>query len=98
MALVIRGAFEWLREKAEKNVEKHGVTFVEAMTVLTSNDVVEEEDKADPTRLITIGFSSHARILFVVTTEMTDDDRVRIISARPASPIQRKKFAARRRS
>lgn len=93
MATVVNGGFEWDSDKAAENFSKHGVSFVEAMTVLLSDDVVELPDLDTASRLVTLGFSSHSRILFVVSTEV--GERVRIISARRASPAQREAFAKR---
>jgi uncharacterized protein len=91
MATVTNGDFEWDADKASENLSKHAVSFVEALTVLLSDEVLFDADFSDPSRTIVIGFSSHARVLFVVTTETTD--RTRIISARRASPAQCQAFA-----
>lgn len=61
--------------------------------MLVSNDIVEFVDVSNPSRLVTIGFSSIARVLFVVSTEV--GVRVRIISARRATPAERRAFQER---
>ena len=80
--------FEWDRVKAASNELKHGVTFEEAADALLANRTVELSDAVHPSRILTIGFSGQARLLTVVSTEV-DGDRIRIISARRASPGER---------
>jgi uncharacterized DUF497 family protein len=84
--------FEWDPEKAKLNHKKHGVSFEEALTVFydplaaTFNDV---EHSVREQRLITVGFSSNGRLLFVAHTER--GRALRIISSRPATAHERKK-------
>jgi uncharacterized DUF497 family protein len=47
-------------------------------------------DKQHPNRFILIGMSLKLRLLFVVSAEV--GERIRIISARKASPVQRKVY------
>lgn len=88
---VINGGFEWDEDKAASNLVKHQVSFEEAATVFSADDTLESADPVDSTRLITVGFSAAARVLLVVSTEV-DEDRVRIISARRATPRERRDF------
>jgi uncharacterized DUF497 family protein len=85
--------FEWDSDKATANAEKHGVTFAEAMTVFGDPlsvtgydpDHSEEED-----RYITMGLSADGRLLIVSHADR--ENRLRIISARIASRIERKDY------
>jgi uncharacterized DUF497 family protein len=61
--------------------------------VFASSDTQEGADLVDPSRLVTIGFSAGARVLLVVTTDTAV--RTRIISARRATPAERRAFAKR---
>jgi len=84
--------FEWAREKAKRNLKKHGVSFDEAATVFydpLSATFTDPEHALGEHRFITIGHSSHGRLLLVSHT----DRRVviRIISARPATAHERKR-------
>jgi uncharacterized protein len=84
--------FEWDPEKAKRNQKKHGVSFEEAVTVFYDPLAATFEDadhSAGEQRLITIGFSSRDRLLFVSHTERGRD--LRIISARLATAHERKK-------
>ena len=84
--------FEWDREKAKKNIRKHKVSFDEAVTVFydplsaTFND---PDHSVDEQRLITIGYSSHSRLLVVSHAER--EKIIRIISARSATAYERKR-------
>jgi uncharacterized DUF497 family protein len=84
--------FEWDREKAKKNLKKHKVSFDEAMTVFYDPLAATFDDmnhSVDEQRLITIGYSSHKRLLLVAHTER--GKTIRIISARPATAHERKR-------
>ncbi|HJQ24309.1 MAG TPA: BrnT family toxin [Blastocatellia bacterium] len=78
--------FEWDEQKAEQNLEKHGVSFAEASEVFsdplsaTIPDVTHSEEE---NRLLALGQSAHGRTLLVVFTER--GERIRIISARLAT-------------
>lgn len=87
------GLYEWDAAKAAANVLAHdGITFEEAITVLESVAAVEARDASHPSRVNTVGWSATARALFVVTTEVTESGRTRIISARKASKHEIQKY------
>jgi len=90
--------FEWNDKKALENVKKHGVTFGEATEVFYDPNAVETEDthhSVDETRFSLIGYSTR-RILFVVFAERYRDV-IRIISARPPIPSERKAYEEQER-
>jgi uncharacterized DUF497 family protein len=84
--------FEWDGAKARSNFGKHGVSFEEACTVfeddfsLTGKD--PDHSRAGEFRFITFGLSSAGRLLTVSHAER--GERIRLISARPASRSERK--------
>jgi uncharacterized DUF497 family protein len=89
MALV----FEWDEEKARTNLRKHGVSFSEATTIFGDPLSVTIHDPAhslDEPRLVTIGRSATQAILIVAHTER--DDAIRMISARNATPKERRAY------
>ena len=90
MTTVRLGDFEWDDLKSKTNERKHGVTFVEAMGAFLDDHAFTAADKEHPDRFILIGMSLNLRLLFVVSAEA--GDRIRIISARRASPAQRKVY------
>ena len=83
--------FEWDPEKAQRNIEKHGISFTEAATVLgdplsyTFDDPDHSDEEA---RLLTVGLTATGKLLVVSHTDR--QDRVRIISARPLTKQERK--------
>ena len=90
MSTVVEGDFEWDAAKARSNLLKHGVSFEEATTVFDDIRALEAPDHYDPERFVLIGTSMLSRVLFVVHCQR--GPRVRIISARKATPVQRRKY------
>jgi len=83
--------FEWDPNKAESNVEKHGVSFAHASTVFCdplSLTFYDPDHSDDEERYITIGTSADDVLLIVSHTDR--DDRIRIISARKAKRRERR--------
>ena len=83
--------FEWDAEKAALNLKKHGVDFRDAVAVFDDVDRIEWYDAAhsvDEDRYNTIG--KVREVLFVVYTERRE--RTRIISARKATPRERRLY------
>jgi hypothetical protein len=82
---------EWDPEKARSNLEKHGVDFHEAGTVFDdplSTTVPDPAHSVHEPRYITIGLSLSGRILVVAHTDR--GEAVRLITARPATPSERR--------
>jgi uncharacterized DUF497 family protein len=84
-------AFAWDIDKAQSNIEKHGVTFEEAAEVFfdpfyQTGDAAEE---GEPREFI-LGYSLVPRLLLIVYIER--GERTRIISARPATRYERKLY------
>ncbi len=85
--------FEWDPRKAETNLRKHGVPFTEAGTVSGDDlaiTVPDPDHSDDENRYITIGWSNRRRLLMVAHTDR--DDRIRIISARELTKVERKEY------
>ena len=85
--------FEWDRAKAEANRRKHRVSFDEATTIFfdpLSVTISDPDHSAGERRFVTMGASSSGRILVVAHTER--GAVLRIISARPASAVERKRY------
>jgi len=84
--------FEWDRAKAEQNLKRHRVSFDEAVTAFYDPLAATFEDPDHPggeRRFITVGHSSHDRLLVVVHVER--GDTIRIISARLTTARERKR-------
>ena len=87
--------FEWDIRKERHNLQKHGVTFDEASTVFAdtlSITIPDPDDSDDEQRWVTMGFSHRQRLLVVVHMEEDEQQIVRIISARPADPGERRDY------
>lgn len=86
--------FEWDAQKARVNLAKHGVSFEEARAVWDDPDyVVYPEQVVDQEqRWHAIGRVGLVTVLLVVHIYRGDheDERVRIISARRATPRERR--------
>jgi uncharacterized DUF497 family protein len=85
--------FTWDEQKAATNLTKHGVDFHEAGTIFNDPHSITVDDDLhsfDEVRYFTIGRSAHGRLLSVAHTE--DDDRIRIISARPATRAEANQY------
>lgn len=84
--------FEWDPAKAKQNYAKHKVSFEEVVTVFydpLSVTLYDPDHSIGERRFITIGFSSRGRLVFVSHTER--GGTLRIISARCATPRERRK-------
>jgi uncharacterized protein len=88
----------WDPIKAQSNIAKHGVTFVQAATVLhdalalTTFDAAHSESEE---RWFTLGTSSDGKLLAVSHTYQHTGPihvRVRIISAREATKRERQQY------
>ena len=85
--------FEWDESKAAKNLRKHKVSFEEAATVFEDNLSLTGPDpdrSLSERRFVTFGLFAAQRILVVSHTER--DYNIRIISARPATRMERKMY------
>jgi uncharacterized protein len=83
--------FEWDDRKGAANLKKHNVEFREAATVFDdplSTTFPDEEHSASERRFIIIGLSALGRVLVVAHTET--GGTIRVISAREATPTERK--------
>ncbi len=87
-------SFTWDPAKAETNVRKHSVDFAEASTVFGDPLAVTIPDpdhsSAGEERQISVGLSARNRLLVVVFGET--DAEIRLISAREATPRERRTY------
>ena len=86
--------FEWDPQKDQVNRRKHGVRFAEARTVF--NDPLEltipdPDHSTGESRFLSVGVSAENRLLLVSYVERSGE-RIRIISARSATPRERKQY------
>jgi uncharacterized DUF497 family protein len=83
---------EWDPAKARANFTKHGVRFADAVTALEDDSAVTIRDlsSVDEERWVTMGLDASGRLLVVVYTWR--GERVRLISAREATPRERRQY------
>ncbi len=83
--------FQWDGRKAASNLNKHGVDFADAVTVLDDEIALTVRDeRPGEDRYVTIGMDAIGQLLVVVYAWR--GERVRIISARKATPRERKSY------
>lgn len=90
--------FEWDDNKAQSNIEKHGVTFEEATSVFEDYNSLFRDDpdhSEDEDRFLILGMSTQLRVL-VVCHCIREEDTIRIISARKATKNEKKQYEDRR--
>ncbi len=82
----------WDPEKAAANLEKHGIRFADAELVLFDPFAVTREDLSavGEQRYVSLGADAMGRILVAAYTYR--DENVRLISARPATPKERRQY------
>ena len=69
----------WQKAKAETNLEKHGLDFIDAVKVFAGEMLTKRSDRAGETRYLTIGEVEGLEIAVIYTIW---DGSFRIISAR----------------
>jgi uncharacterized DUF497 family protein len=82
--------FAWDARQADANLRKHGVSFAEAATAFEdplSITVPDPDHSRGEERFILIGRSRQQHLVVVAHVER--DETIRIISARPASRLER---------
>lgn len=87
-------AFEWDHAKDVANQRKHGVAFKEASTVFGDPLAwfqTDDQHSQGEERFLLLGRSSANRLLAVLFTDR-GADLIRVISARPATPRERRKY------
>lgn len=85
--------FEWNENKAQQNLAKHGVSFLEAITVFldpVSITIDDPDHSQEERRLIIISYSKRKRLVVVVHADRGDN--IRIISARQATRYERRTY------
>jgi len=71
--------YKWDPQKADKNLSKHGVSFAEASTVFGDElaiTIPDPDHSTEEDRFITVGWSSHRRLLMVAHADR--GNRIRI--------------------
>ncbi len=83
--------YEWDPRKAATNLRKYGIDFADAVAIFSDDSALTIEDAGgSERRFVILGMDAFARILVVVFTWR--GERIRLISARRATPSERKQY------
>ena len=89
--------FEWDPEKEQSNRKKQDVSFLEASTVFGDSmelTIYDPDHSEGEHRFLSVGRSSSRRLLVVSYTER-EENRIRIINARPATATEMKRYESK---
>jgi uncharacterized DUF497 family protein len=85
--------FAWDSNKAAENLNKHGISFDEALSVFgdsLATTIDDPDHSIDEFRFLTMGYSKNQKLIVVAHTEQ--EGKIRIISAREPTPQERKQY------
>ena len=85
-------SFEWNEAKRRENIRKHRVEFADAVSIFEDDAALTIPDDEEE-RFVTLDEDVLGRILLVVYTWRGDS--IRLISARKATPRERKQYEER---
>ncbi len=86
--------FEWDARKARRNQQKHGISFLEAVTAFADPYGIPSYDpdhSEDEDRFLWIATAASGRVLAIIHTER--GPTIRLISARLATRQERTQYA-----
>ena len=88
--------YEWDQEKAKINFQKHNLDFADIVAALEDEAALTIEDQHfNEERFVTIGMDALRRVVVVVYTWR--GEHIRVISARKATPRERKQYEGKDR-
>jgi uncharacterized DUF497 family protein len=85
--------FEWDAAKAAANLLKHDVSFEDALTIFgdaLASTIPDPDHSIGEERFVTVGLAASQRLIVVCHTEQ--QNRIRLISGRPANRRERKTY------
>ncbi|MER9327005.1 BrnT family toxin [Mesorhizobium sp. M0152] len=92
--------FEWDAEKARSNFRKHGVSFDTAVRVFSDPFALTEQDRIEEGeyRWQTTGLVDATLVLLIAHADREEDgvEVIRIVSARRATPKEKRHYAQNR--
>ena len=87
--------FEWDETKNQINQRKHGIDFDEAKTVFYDDNAIlfdDPEHSVEEERFLILGISRHENLCIVSHCYRSEDNIIRIISARKATKNEIKTY------
>ena len=84
--------YEWNLARESANRRKHGVAFADAVIALEDEWALTKLDANgyEEVRFVSLGMDGYGRLLVTVFTHR--GDRIRIISSRRATPVERHQY------
>ncbi len=85
----------WDPAKARANLKKHGVSFSDAALALYDPKAltVEDETAIGERRWISVGLDATGRVVVIVYAQR--NDKIRLVSARSATKMERRRYESR---
>jgi uncharacterized DUF497 family protein len=84
--------YEWDPDKAATNLQKHGISFADAVAVFSDVFALTvADDFADEERFVTLGTDAFGRLL-VISYTWRGEHTIRMISARKATRPERTQY------
>ena len=83
--------FEWDPAKAAANLKKHGISFAEAKSAFADEraKIIADPDHSDEEdRFVLVGLSTNLKLLVVCHCYRSNNNAIRIISARKATTTE----------
>ena len=84
--------FEWDENKNQLNQQKHGISFEEAKEIFYDTVFTSVSEKIDYGEIREISIGRIQSVLIVAVVHTNRNGKVRIISARKATPKERRKY------
>lgn len=84
--------FEWDETKNRDNLHKHGIDFIDVLSVFASPMLIAVDDRIDYGEDRWIGIGLLSDIPIVVVWAERSEDEIRIISARKANRQERERY------
>ncbi|CAN5531219.1 BrnT family toxin [soil metagenome] len=84
--------YEWDEAKNAANIRKHGVSFATASRIFEGPVVTSSDDRIDYGEEREISIGQVEGILFLTVVHTDRDGSTRIISARRANGVERKRY------
>ncbi len=88
-------SFEWDENKNQINRRKHGIDFEEAKTIFYDDNAIlfdDPEHSVEEERFLILGISKYENLCIVSHCYRSDDNIIRIISARKATKNEIKTY------
>ena len=84
--------FEWDENKNQLNQRKHGISFEEAKEIFFGTIFTSVSEKIDYGEIREISIGKIQNVLIVAVVHTDRNGKIRIISARKATPKERRKY------